>query len=380
MSTGETKTSLAVLCDLLEERWFSMDLLADMLIDHAGAVPNVVVERVRHTLPNGLARLATSSGERPLERWSRKVGLGLGRYVSYPLGLLGHRARFDWFHVADHSYSHLLFELPEGRSGVYCHDIDAFRPLLEAPRRSPAHRALARMLLAGLRRARVVFHSTLAVRDDILGHALVPEERLVYAPYGVAPEFRPEPTAADARLAELSPFVLHVGSLIPRKNPGFLLKLLVELCKAVPGLTVFQVGGRWTREQRDTLARAGVGDRVHQIESLGRSELAPYYRAAKVVVLPSTAEGFGLPVVEALACGTPVVASDIPVLAQVGGEGTLLCPVDDLAAWRSTVERVLGGNGPTREACLRSAASYTWTKHAETILGVYSALASGERS
>lgn len=379
MSAGETKTSLAVLCDLLEERWFSMDLLADMLIDHADATPNVVVERVRHTLPSGLARLATSSGQGPLERWSRKVGLGLGRYVSYPLELLGYRSRFDWFHVADHSYSHLIFELPKGRSGVYCHDIDAFRPLLEAPR-SPAHRAVARTLLAGFRRARVVFHSTLAVRDDILGHALVPEERLVHAPYGVAPEFRPEPTAADTRLAGLSPFVLHVGSLIPRKNPGFLLKLLVELCKAVPDLTVFQVGGRWTREQEATIARAGLGDRVHQIESLGRAELAPYYRAARVVVLPSTAEGFGLPVIEALACGMPVVASDIPVLAQVGGEGTLLCPVDDLAAWRSAVERVLGGNGPTREACLRSAASYTWKKHAATILGVYSALASGERS
>jgi glycosyltransferase involved in cell wall biosynthesis len=379
VAASGTKTSLAVLCDLLEERWFSMDLLADMLVDHAGATPNVVVERVRHTLPSGLARLATSTGERPLDRWSRKVGLGLGRYVSYPLGLLGCRSRFDWFHVADHSYSHLLFELPKGRSGVYCHDIDAFRPLLEVPR-SPAHRALARALLAGLRRARVVFHSTLAVRDDILANALVPEERLVHAPYGVAPEFRPEPTTADARLAGESPFILHVGSLIPRKNPRFLLKLIVELCRAVPGLRVFQVGGRWTREQEDTLAREGLGDRVRQIESLGRAELAPYYRAAKVVVLPSTAEGFGLPVIEALACGTPVVASDIPVLAQVGGEGTLLCPVDDLGAWRNAVERVLAGNGPTREACLRSAASYTWHQHAATILGVYSALASGERS
>ncbi|HEX6765438.1 MAG TPA: hypothetical protein VF103_08175, partial [Polyangiaceae bacterium] len=243
---GAATLRLAVLCDLLEERWFSMDLLADMLLEHAAAVPSVAVERFRPALPPPLGKMATTAGQRPLERWSRKFGLGLGRYAGYPLELFRVRDQFDWFHVADHSYAHLAFELPKGRAGVYCHDIDAFRPLLETPRAALPRRALARTLLAGLRRARVVFHSTLAVRDDILAHGLVPAERLVHAPYGVAREFVPERSPLDAELAGKPPFVLHVGSLIPRKNPEFLLELAVELLRSRTELELVQAGGRFS--------------------------------------------------------------------------------------------------------------------------------------
>lgn len=375
MTRREATLRLGVLCDLLEERWFSMDMVSDMLIENADSVPDVLVERVRPTLSPALGRLAATTGNRPLERWSRKLGLGLGRYAGYPFELLGTRDQFDWFHVADHSYAHLSFELPKGRCGVYCHDIDAFRPLFEAPRSAFPRRALARTLLAGLRRAPVVFHSTLAVRDDILAHGLVPAERLVHAPYGVAREFVPEAGPLDEVLATRPPFVLHVGSLIPRKNPGFLLDIVIALLKARPELEMVQAGGRFDEGQREKLSKAGVLARVRQFESLSRTELAPHYRSAKLVLLPSTAEGFGLPVIEALACGTPVVASDIPVLSQVGGDGVALCAVDDLMAWKDAALALLDGRGADRETCLRVAAQYTWLAHAKTILSTYRALA-----
>jgi glycosyltransferase involved in cell wall biosynthesis len=360
---------LRVVCDLREERWFSMDLLADMLIAEAGRLPGVQVERVRPELPALLERAASPRGAAPFERWGYRAGIGIGRYVQYPLHLLGRRAPNGWYHVADHSYAHLLFELPRRRTGVFCHDIDAFRPLLEAS--SLPRRALARTLLLGLQRARVVFHSTLAVRDEILAHKLLPAARLVHAPYGVAAEFQPEPREEDAELAGHPPFVLHVGSLIPRKNPEFLLRLLIELCHVRPELEVFQVGGTWNADQRAALERAGVLARVHQFPKLGRRELAPYYRAAAAVVLPSLAEGFGLPVIEALACGAPVVVSDIPVLVQVGGEGVLASSPQDLGAFREAVLALIDGRGPRREARLRAAAPYTWAAHARTIVQTY---------
>jgi glycosyltransferase involved in cell wall biosynthesis len=377
VSTRAETLRLAVLCDLLEERWFSMDLLSDMLLEHAAGTPGITVERVRPTLPAKLGRLATNAGERPIERWSRKLGLGLGRYAGYPLELVRLRDRFDWFHVADHSYAHLSFEIPRGRCGVFCHDIDAFRPLFERPRAALPRRALARTLLLGLRRARVVFHSTLAVRDDILAHRLVPAERLVHAPYGVAPEFVADAGLEDRALGGDRPFLLHVGSLIPRKNPRFLLELAAELLKARPDIEFVQVGGRFDAEQRSLLSSAGVLSRVRQVESLSRAALAPRYRAAKAVLLPSTAEGFGLPIIEALACGTPVIASDIPVLRQVGGDAVVFCPLNDLPAWKRGVEGVLDGSGPDRAACLEAASAYTWQAHARTILGTYLALAKG---
>src|SRR5205823_211201 len=98
------------------------------------------------------------------------------------------------YHVADHSYAHLARALPAGRTGVYCHDVDAFRSLFDPRERRPAwFRALARHVLSGLQKAAVVFHSTLCVRAELERHGLVDPARLVHAPYGVAPEFTAEP-------------------------------------------------------------------------------------------------------------------------------------------------------------------------------------------
>ncbi|HEV8549227.1 MAG TPA: glycosyltransferase [Polyangiaceae bacterium] len=364
---------LAVLCDLLEERWFSMDLLADMLIEQASRMSQVEVTRVRPQLPSRLAELAVASRERSFGRWGYRAAIGVGRYLQYPLRALVERGAHDFFHVTDHSYAHLLFELPSARTGVFCHDIDAFRPWLETRAARPA-RVLAGALLAGLRRARLVFHSSLPVREDLLRHRLVQGDRLVHAPYGVAAEFQPEPRAEDSRLAGRPPFVLHVGSLIPRKNPEFLLQLVAALCRTRPELEVYQIGGTWTSAQRTFLEAAGIASRVHQIPHLGRPELSAYCRAAGAVILPSLAEGFGLPVVEALACGAPVVVSDIPVLTSVGADAVVARPPGDLDAWRVAVLEAMAGGGPSRERRLARAAHFSWAAHARAIVQAYERL------
>ncbi|HEX5100433.1 MAG TPA: glycosyltransferase [Polyangiaceae bacterium] len=360
---------LAVFCDLLEERWFSMDLLADMLIEQAALLPGIDVTRVRPSLPAALARRSTR-GTSARERWGYRASIGFGRYVQYPAHALSHLGKHDFYHVTDHSYAHLAFELPRARTGVYCHDIDAFRPWVEPGASRPA-RVLARTLAAGLARARFVFHSSEPVRKDLLKHALVREDRLVHAPYGVAREFQPERRAEDAALDGRAPFVLHVSSLIPRKNPEFLLALIVELLRTRAALEFFQVGGTFTPEERRVLENGGVAGRVHQIPHLARPELSAYFRAARAVVLPSLAEGFGLPVVEALSCGAPVVVSDIPVLTQIGADAVVARPPQDLHAWRDAVLAVVDGEGPPRERRLAVASRYSWSAHARTIVDTY---------
>ena len=138
---------------------------------------------------------------------------------------------------------------------------------------------------------------------------------------------------------------------------------------------MFQMGGTWTDSQHSELERGGVLGRVHQFPYLARPELSAYLRATRAVVLPSLAEGLGLPVVEALACGAPVVANDIPVLVEVGGEGVVVRRADDVAAYAAAVLHVVDGGGPVREARLRAAARYTWAVHARTIVETYRALA-----
>src|SRR5206468_182206 len=113
---------------------------------------------------------------------------------------------------------------PAARTGVYCHDLDAFRCLL-TPAVEPRPRwrkALARRILHGLQRAAVVFYSTAAVRRAMEQFGLVDPQRLVWAPYGVAPEYTAETPEGHAAVSvpglEGAPFLLHVGSCIPRKR------------------------------------------------------------------------------------------------------------------------------------------------------------------
>jgi glycosyltransferase involved in cell wall biosynthesis len=230
-------------------------------------------------------------------------------------------------------------------------------------------KALARTLLAGLRRAALVFHSTDLVRGEILEHGLVPAERLVQAPYGIASEFQPEPGPEDEAARARSPYVLHVGSLIPRKNPEFLLRVFGALARARPELEFLQAGGEYGPALETLVAELGLGTRLRRLPRQSQRELAPLYRNARAVLMPSLSEGFGLPVIEALACGAPVVASDIEVFRQVGGEAVDYCPTGDLGAWQARVLDVMAEDpAPKREARLRQAARYSWEAHAEIIV------------
>jgi glycosyltransferase involved in cell wall biosynthesis len=358
---------IAVLSDLVEERWPSMDLVSEMLVEYATRLPDVEAALIRPRLPRQLAS-AIESGKR-----SRPAALAVARYALYPLQLPRLLRRFDYFHVADHSYAHLALGLPRSRTGVFCHDIDAFRPLLGEVR-ARGRVALSRALLRGMRRASLVFYSTEAVRLEIEHHRLVDPKLLVAAPYGYSREFQPNARELDRTLREGSPFLLHVGSLIPRKNPDFLLRVFAAARRTVPSLRLVQVGGEWDESAWRTIAVEGLAAHVQNLRDIPREELAALYRTTRAVLLPSTSEGFGLPVIEALACGAAVIVSDIPVLRQVGGEGVVRCPVNDLDRWRSAVGEVLEGGGPTLASRLAAAARYSWEAHAATIRDAYAAL------
>jgi glycosyltransferase involved in cell wall biosynthesis len=368
---------LGVVCDLLEEGWPSMDLVADELIEQGATIPGVHVERIRPTLPATVGRAIAPSTQAAgvVRRWVRRLGIGGLRYAYYPYYASRERD-FDWVHVADHSYAHLVPFLRRGRCGVFCHDIDAFRALFE-PARRPWSRALASGTLLGLRQARVVFYSTKTVRDEILAQRLVPAERLVAAPYGVAADFQPLPRADDEALVPRGPFVLHVGRLVPRKNPEFLLRIVAAVRRVRPDLQFVQIGGAFTSEHRQLLRELGLEDATHQLRDLSRATLAAYYRRSSAVLLPSLSEGFGIPLIEALACGTPVVASDIAVFREVGTGALVYVDPSDLDAWVAAVLAVLGGQGPARTERLSIAARYSWSGYAKTIVSAYAALDAG---
>lgn len=368
---------LALLMDPREEGWPSMDLVGEALLEGLSAHPaEVSALSVRPAMPSvvrRLPRLGTRNAAFNADRLLTRFGL-------YPGRTLLARNRYDAFHVVDHTYAQLVHALPAGRTGVFCHDLDAFRSVLE-PEREPRpawFRLMARAQLAGLERAALVFHSTQAVRSELLARGVVDASRLVWAPYGVSPEYRPEPMPGDRSeelLAPLGgrPYLLHVGSAIPRKRLDVLFAVFAALRARHPDLRLVQQGGALSATQRAQVEALGIGDALLQPPRQERPTLAGLYRRARAVLVTSDAEGFGLPVIEALACGAPVVASDLPVLREVGADTCAYCPVGEVPAWVDTVDALLSGrHSPApQEARLARAARFTWAAHARTVLDAY---------
>jgi glycosyltransferase involved in cell wall biosynthesis len=362
---------VAVICDFAEENWPSMDLVGDMLFDQLGRDEAVTAERVRPSM--------MFAGTRA----SRSARL-FGRFVQYPRVVSRIASKFDAFHIVDHSYAHLVHDLPAGRAIVTCHDLDAFTCLLEPERepRSFAFRAMTRRILSGLQAAAHVTCDTAATRDAILQHQLLPRERLTVVHNGVHPALSPntdpfadrEMSSRLGRNVGACPELLHVGSTIPRKRIDILLRVFAEVRKAQPNCRLIRVGTPFTAEQQALAKQLGVSAYIDAFERLDTRLLASCYRRANVVVQPSDSEGFGLPVIEALACGTPVVASDIPPLREIGGDAARYCSVGDVNAWTNAVVSVLSTadeKANRRSLALQQASRFTWTNYANQMLAIY---------
>ena len=372
---------LAVLLDPPDEGAPSMDLAGEGLLGGLAACPDRVtptglrpaMPRLARALPGIGVRHAALNADRMVARFGTAEALALRI-----------RRNFDLFHVVDHVYAHLVRALPAGRVGVYCHDLDAFRTVLDPPRHpAPAwFRAMTRATLGGVERAAVVFHSTMAVRSELVAHAVVDPQRLVWAPYGVSPEFRPEPALGDTSAQVLAglggrPYLLHVGSALPRKRLDVLIDVFAAVRQTHPELRLVQQGARLTPELCERIDRLGIAGAILQPGPLDRATLAGLYRGAAALLVTSDAEGFGLPVIEALACGAPVLASDIPALREVGADACRYLPVAAVATWAQAVGELLedGSGVPPRAARLARADGFSWASHARTILDAYLALA-----
>jgi glycosyltransferase involved in cell wall biosynthesis len=369
---------LAILADFPEEGWPSMDLAAEMLVNHLHGSPLVHATRVCAPFKRRLGGLFGKRGQ----NFDRLIN----RMWGYPKYLRKRVGEFDLFHVCDHSYSQLVHELPPARTGVFCHDLDTFRCLLE-PHKDPRprwFRAMARRVLAGMQKAAVVFHLTRTIREEIQRFGLVDPKNLVWAPPAAAEEFsRHGDTETRRKAIEIAAserFLLHVGSCIPRKRIDVLLDVLARVRR--DGLKLVQVGGEWSPQQRDQIARLGLKGDVVQVRGLPRETVAALYRAATVVLQPSEAEGFGLPVVEALACGAYVIASDNPVLRYEAGDAAVYRPVGDVDQWAEAVTGHLGGriSTPSLEARLAQARKFSWEQHAQTIARAYRNLWDGRNA
>ncbi len=379
--------SVGVVADYAEEGWPSMDLAAALLVDalraHTAHIPTLLQPR----MPRPFGRVLGGSGA------VRNADRMLGRHLAYPRWLRGRAGELGLFHVVDHSYAHLVRVLPAERTVVTCHDLDAFRSLLdpEADPRPFWFRRMMGRVLGGLQSAAHVVCDSDAVHAELLSFGVLPPDRVTTVPLPAHPDFSPAADpAADAEAARLlGPAsadgidVLHVGSTVPRKRIPLLLEAFAPLAED-GAVRLVRVGGPLTGEQRRIASELGIQSRIVELPFLDRRTLGAVYRRARIVVNPSAREGFGLPLVEAMACGAPVLASDLTVLREVGGGAVRYVAGEDAEAWtqalREEIHRLASpeSRASARAGALRRAERFTLAAYAQGIAAVYDRVLAGE--
>jgi glycosyltransferase involved in cell wall biosynthesis len=235
-------------------------------------------------------------------------------------------------------------------------------------RRDPLRRAFYRW--SARTADRVITDSGFSKREIVAAYALA-EDRIDVIPLAPAAVFQPTPAAP----APGSPYVLHVGDLHPRRNLELAVRAVLRVRERggdLAGLRFVLAGV--DRGGGPRLAAMG-GAAVDLIGAARDETLAALYRGAAALVYPSLYEGFGLPLVEAMACGTPVIAARAASIPEVTGGAALLIDPADEAAWTDAIEGVARTGGPLaprlRDAGLRRAAVFSWRRTAEATLDVY---------
>jgi glycosyltransferase involved in cell wall biosynthesis len=275
--------------------------------------------------------------------------------------------KIDLVHAPD-------FVLPptRARTILTVHDLtfvlqpDCFEPALR--------RYLTAAVPRSLRRASLILADSHATRVDLTQQMGVAAERIAVVYPGVSARFRPlsaeviEPVRQ--RLGLPPAFLLFVGTLEPRKNLVRLVEALPHLTSSIPLVIAGRKG--WLYEDIfATVERLGLRERVIFVDFVEDADLPALYNVAQAFVYPSLYEGFGLPALEALASGTPVVTTPVASLPEVVGAAAILVDPLDSAAIAAGIEQALARAAELRAPGLAQAARFTWEESAQALLTCY---------
>lgn len=304
-------------------------LLAELANSYRGRYEFIVFsDRPIEALPSGIESVVVSGSlgrPSPLSRF----------YSVYWMNFLLPRQLERYETVLFHSPNHLLPVSYRGLGVVTVHDL-AFWQFPRAYH--PLYPMYMRTFLRGtVRRAKAIITVSEATKQDLLKFLPASSNKVWVVHNGVDPRFKPAMNFSQLkdcvrrnRLPE--EYLLYVGTIERRKNLQVLIRAFARACVRwnMPDLVLAGKDGTGAGEIRRFAVTIGVSSRVHFAGYIPSVDLPALYSGARAFVYPSLYEGFGLPVVEAMACGTPVLASSVPALAEVAGDAAMLVdPCDE---------------------------------------------------
>jgi glycosyltransferase involved in cell wall biosynthesis len=335
----------------------------------------------------------------PTEEYPLPVAANVrGRSVFIPdryLNILWYRLRFplraNYFTGPIDIYHGLDFALPplSGKSHkvVTVYDL-AF---LEHPETAVPSLAayLNKVVPEAVKRADVVAAISQATKQALITHYQAPAEKIKVIPCGVGPQFQRITDQAvleetRRKFALHQPFILSVGTLEPRKNHLGLIKAFHELLQSTrqDQIILAIAGGKgWMYEETQQMVRdLKLEDRVRFLGRVSEPELLALYSLTEIFAFPSFFEGFGIPPLEAMACGAPVLTSNTSSLPEAVGDAALLIDPRDTHAIAEALARMLESEQlreELRQKGYRQAQRYTWSQAATKMLTVYQQLSQG---
>lgn len=341
-----------------------------------------------------------------LLQWAKTLELRLYFHTGEPDNSLLPRLNLRWRRVqAINGWWWTLFQIPVA---LHLDKIDLFHaeyivpPLSPCPTVVTMHDAISAMFLEpsglkvrivtnllsfiSLQRSRFVLVPSESAKKDVARLFRVNPRKIVVTPYGVSERFRPLPKeVAKQRVAERfgveGRFILTVNFFRPRKNAPLLAAAFRHLRRRSAPVDWLVFVGVATEPLKGKILKAAgeVADRVVFTGYVSDDDLPILYNAADVFAFPSRYEGFGLPVLEAMACGTPVVAGDAPAVNEFAKSAAILIPPNDWRLLAEAIERVLVDKScaeSLRQKGLKLAANYTWARTASLTWRVYRIAAS----
>jgi glycosyltransferase involved in cell wall biosynthesis len=358
---------------------FSMDVYADNLVANLRALhPDWQIIEIA----------PDSWGQGTGDLW--RSGTGVRKYYErfwrHPRAVCQLQA--DLFHIIDHSNAHVAYWLHQLQrpTVVTCHDLVqwVYPQILRDQSRFPAFSMAAwRYSVNGMTQAQQVIAVSNNTARDVARYLAIEPQRIVTIPNGVDQGFAPLPLESTLAFRQRyncpleTLCLLNVGSTHQRKNIPTVLHTLRDLRDRGIATQLWRIGEAFTQEQQALIDQFQLAPLITQIPLADATTLVQAYNAADVLVAPSLYEGFGLTVLEAMACGTPVIAARTSSLPEVVGAAAMLVDPLDVGAIAAAVCRVQqepAYRAQMVQAGRDRAKTFTWAKSAAATAQLYQTL------